>query len=151
MKPSSGVPGRADTLSGIPELASAEDPCARRARIWLRAGKSSIGWQRRVCTSSRGLLSAFAASSFSSAKQRVQSTSKARRTVSTDERMSPSARPFEIARLSSAHRSNDKLSARRARSRAGATDQPNWKGSVGNDPPITPFSVVQWIISSAEI
>ena len=34
---------------------------------------------------------------------------------------------------------------------AGATDQPNWKGSAGNDPPIMPFSVVQWIISSAEI
>ena len=33
----------------------------------------------------------------------------------------------------------------------GATDQPNWKGSAGSDPPITPFSVVQCIISSAEI
>lgn len=41
---------------------------------------------------------------------------------------------------------------RNARPRpAGATDQPNWKGSAGNDPPITPLSVVQWIISSAEI
>jgi hypothetical protein len=47
-----------------PELASAEDQCARRARIWLRTGKSSVGSQRRVCTSSRGLLSAFAVSSF---------------------------------------------------------------------------------------
>lgn len=36
---------------------------------------------------------------FSSAKQRDQPMLKARRTVSTDERMSPSARPFKIARL----------------------------------------------------
>src|SRR4051812_29570316 len=67
-----------------PELASAEDKCARRARIWLRTGKSSVGPQRRVCTSSRGLLSALAVSSF--AKQRAQPTLKARRAVSTDER-----------------------------------------------------------------
>src|SRR3954452_11208698 len=48
----------------IPELASAEDQCARRGRIWLRTGKSSVGSQRRVCTSSRGLLSTFAVSRF---------------------------------------------------------------------------------------
>ena len=30
-------------------------------------------------------------------------------------------------------------------------DQPNWKGSAGNDPPVALFRVVQWITSSAEI
>ena len=47
-----------------PELAGAEDPCARRARLWLSTGKSSVGSQHRVRASSHSLLSAVAVSSF---------------------------------------------------------------------------------------
>ena len=82
-----------------PELASAEDPCARRARLWLSTGKSSVESQPRVCTSSRRCFRPLLFPAFSSAKQRAQPTLKARRTVSTDERMSPSARPSKIAHL----------------------------------------------------
>ena len=98
MKPASGIPGRADTHSGIqswPAPRISTPACANLAKD----GKSSVGSQRRVCTSSRSLLSAFALSSFFFCQAASSANVEARRTVSTDERMSPSARPFKIARL----------------------------------------------------